>query len=609
MHKTALFFLAVASCAAPAKDAAKAPAAADGTPKPASAADAAAFIDKAESDLHAAYAERDRVDWVNSTFINDDTDWLSSRANERFLALVSRITEEAKQFNGLHLQGDAARKFQLLRVSPTLPPPSEPAMQRELAEITTKLASTYGKGTYCMKGGECLDLNGLSKLLATSRDYDKLLEAWVGWRKVSPPMRTSYQRFVELSNAGAKELGFANTGELWRARYDMTPSDFEAEQERLWQQVEPFYKSLHCYVRKKLAAVYGADKVSRTGPIPAHLLGNMWAQEWNNIYPLVEPYPGEASLDVTAALQKQKYDAVKMMKVGEGFFTSLGMPKLPETFWQRSLLTKPHDREVMCHASAWDVGLSGDVRIKMCTETTEEDLQTIHHELGHIYYYLMYGNLSPLYQDGANDGFHEGIGDTLVLSMTPGYLKELGLLDAVPNSEHAQINTLLKRALDKVAFLPFGKLVDQWRWEVFDGRIKPGEYNAGWWRLRTQYQGIAPPLARSEADFDPGAKYHIPANTPYARYFLADILQFQFHRALCRAAGHTGPLHTCSIFGNKAAGEKLMAMLKLGASKPWPEALYAISGERQMDASALTEYFAPLKTYLDEQTKGETCGW
>ncbi len=604
MSRRSLFaLLSLIACAGPQSPAAET----KDTPPTADAAQT--IIEGAENQLREAYAERDRMDWVNMTYITEDTEWLAARATEKVMELTTNITKAYRRFENLQLPAEVARKFMLLRVAPTLPAPSDAALRRELAGLTTELTSMYGKGKYCPPKGECLDIGALTKILAENRDYDKQLEAWNGWHDIAPPMRDKYVRFVQLGNMGAKEMGFSDLGELWRSRYDMTPAAFEAEGERLYQQIKPFYESLHCYVRKKLSEKYGEQKVPRKGPIPAHLLGNMWAQEWSNVYPLVEPFAGQASLDVTAAIEKNKYDAQKMMKTGESFFTSLGMPALPETFWQRSMFSKPKDREVVCHASAWDIGMSGDVRVKMCTEPNEEDLQTIHHELGHIYYYMMYGKLSPLFQDGAHDGFHEGIGDTLVLSMTPNYLKQLGLLSDVPNNDKAEINTLMKRALDKVAFLPFGKLVDQWRWEVFDGRIKPTELNAGWWRLRTQYQGIAPATARGEQYFDAGAKYHIPGNTPYARYFLSHILQFQFHRALCRAAGHQGPLHECSIYGSKAAGEKLMAMLRMGSSQPWPEALAAISGETTMDASALAEYFQPLKGWLDEQTRGESCGW
>jgi peptidyl-dipeptidase A len=389
----------------------------------------------------------------------------------------------------------------------------------------------------------------------------------------------------------------------------MTPAEFEADVERLWTQVKPLYDDLHCYARAKLRKQYGKDKIPEGGPIPANVLGNMWAQQWGGIYPMLTPYPGETPIDVTAGIKKQKWDAKKMVKVGEDFFVSLGMQSLPDTFWQRSLFEKPKDREVVCHASAWDLTFGGDVRIKMCTEPTDEDLITIHHELGHDYYFLAYKNQPTLFESGANDGFHEGIGDTLALSVTPAYLKKLGLIDELPKNEKAQLNVLMRRALDKVAFLPFGKLIDQWRWDVFAGKVTPAQYNKAWYDLILKYQGIAPPVARTEAEFDPGSKYHVPGNTPYMRYFLAAIYQFQFHRALCKASGFKGPLSQCSIYGSKEAGAKLKAMLEMGASKPWPEAMKAISGESQADASAILEYFQPLDVWLKEQNKGEKCGW
>ena len=418
-----------------------------------------------------------------------------------------------------------------------------------------------------------------------------------------------YSRMVSLSNEGAREIGFSDLGDLWRSGYDMSPEAFEKETDRLWDQVKPLYEQVHCYVRAQLAKRYGPEKVKAQAPIPAHLLGNMWAQEWANIYPLVEPFKNQPSLDVTAALQRQKYDSIKMVKLGESFFTSLGMNPLPGSFWKNSMFQKPQDREVVCHASAWDVTFNNDLRIKMCIKIDEEDLTTIHHELGHNYYYNHYYKLPVLFQQGATDGFHEAIGDALTLSITPDYLKQVGLLQEVPKDDKGLINLQMKEALEKIAFLPFGRLMDQWRWDVFSGKVKPGEYNQHWWRLREKYQGVSAPVARSEADFDPGAKYHIPANVPYMRYFLARILQFQFHRAMCEAADHRGPLHQCSIFGNKAAGGKLSSMLALGASKPWPDALHALTGQREMDASALVQYFEPLMKWLGEQNRGQTCGW
>ncbi|WNG17177.1 M2 family metallopeptidase [Cystobacter fuscus] len=576
------------------------------------AEDARQFATRVNDELKRLWVKQATADWIKSTYITDDTERNAASVNEEVMAYLSQAIPQAARFKDVKgVDEESARVLRLLRLSSTLPAPNEPTQRAELASIAAKLEGLYGKGKYCGKDGKgaCKDLGELSDIMATNRDYNTLLEAWVGWHTISQPMRPLYERLVTLSNAGAQEIGFKDAGALWRSNYDMPPEAFEQEAQRLWGQVKPLYDDLHCYVRARLAKQYGEDKVPAGKAIPAHLLGNMWAQEWNNIYGLVEPYKGQPSLDVDAELKKQKYDAIRMVKLGEGFFTSLGLKPLPETFWQRSQFTKPRDREVVCHASAWDVTYDNDLRIKMCIKPTEEDLVTIHHELGHDYYYTYYYKLPVLFQQGANDGFHEAIGDAITLSITPSYLKQMGLLKEVPTGEKGLINLQMKDAMEKVAFLPFGLLVDQWRWEVFSGRVKPADYNASWWALREKYQGVRAPVERSEKDFDPGAKYHVPANVPYTRYFLARILQFQFHRALCQAAGHQGPLHECSIYGNKEAGKRLQAMLELGASKPWPEALAALTGQRDMDASAMLEYFTPLRRWLQEQNKGQQCGW
>jgi peptidyl-dipeptidase A len=432
----------------------------------------------------------------------------------------------------------------------------------------------------------------MEEIMANSRDPEELKRIWLGWHKVSPPYRKDYQRFVELSNKGAKEMGFKDTGAMWREKYDMEPDAFAAEMERLWQQVKPLYDSLYTYTRRKLTEKYGSQVVPAEGPIPAHLFGNMWAA----------PSAGDRGYDLTAILKGRNTDAKQMVRYGETFFTSLGFESLPPTFWDRSLFVKPADHEVVCHASAWDVDFEKDVRLKMCIQIDEEDFTVIHHELGHNYYQMAYSGQPFLYRDSANDAFHEAIGDTIALSVTPPYLKQIGLIDKTPD-QSADIGFLLQRSLDKVAFLPFGYLVDQWRWKVFSGEIGPNDYNSSWWALREKYQGVAPPVPRSEQDFDAGAKYHVPANVPYSRYFLAHILQFQFHRALCREAGFSGPLYQCSIYGNKKAGEKLKQMLTMGLSKPWQEALKTMTGEDRMDAGAIIDYFAPLKQWLDEENK------
>ncbi len=583
----------------------------EASPPGPTAADAQAFVARVDAELKQIYTRVATAEWVKSTYITDDSENLAAWANEELMAYLSQAIADSRRFDGVEVDETTGRLLHLLRLSSALPAPADPAARSELAGLAAKLEGIYGKGKWCGPDGntKCRDLGELSATLSSSRKYEELLDAWVGWHSISREMRPLYARQVELANTGARELGFEDLGELWKSGYDMSAADFEAETERLWGQVKPLYDELHCYVRSQLVKRYGKERVPARGPIPAHLLGNMWAQEWTSIYPLVEPYKGAVSLDVDAALKRQKYDALKMAKLGESFFTSLGLEPLPETFWTRSMLVQPQDRDVVCHASAWDITSAGDVRIKMCIRPTEEDLITIHHELGHNYYYQQYDTLPVLFQSGANDGFHEAIGDAIALSITPDYLKKLGLISRLPSDQKGLINVQMKQALSKIVFLPFGKMIDQWRWDVFSGKTTPQSYNQSWWDLKERYQGVAAPVARTEADFDPGAKYHIPANVPYTRYFLAHVLQFQFHKALCEAAGHEGPLASCSIYGSEAAGEKLRAMLALGASKPWPDAMEAITGHREMDASAILDYFEPLQTWLTEQNRGQQCGW
>jgi peptidyl-dipeptidase A len=577
----------------------------------ATVAEAEAFVNGAEERLLRLSVEAGRSDWVKLNFITEDTELLAAKADERAINAAVDLAKKAVRFDGLSLPPELARKLTLLKNGLTLATPSDPKESEELTQIASSMEGQYGRGKYCRPGKsgkeECLDLGDLSRILATSRDYDELRDAWTGWHSIARPMRKDYVKYVALANEGARELGFADTGAMWRSKYDMPPDAFAKELDRLWEQVRPLYVSLHAYVRTKLREKYG-DRVPASGPIPAHLLGNMWAQEWGNIYPLVAPAGADPGFDLTQILTSRKTDDLQMVKYGEGFFTSLGFAALPDTFWKRSLFRKPKDREVVCHASAWDVDAVNDLRIKMCIEVTAEDFNTIHHELGHNFYQRAYNEQPFLFRDSANDGFHEAVGDTIALSVTPEYLVKLGLLDKAPDTSK-DIGLLLDKALEKIAFLPFGIVIDQWRWKVFSGEIPPEKYNEAWWELRKKYQGIAPPEGRSEEDFDPAAKFHVASSTPYARYFLADILQFQFHRALAGIAGCKSPLNRCSIYGDREAGKRLNAMLSMGASRPWPDALAALTGQRQMDATAIRDYFAPLQKWLDEQNKGKPTGW
>jgi peptidyl-dipeptidase A len=579
-------------------------------PPPAGTGDPAAFLKEANDSILRLGIEAQQAGWVAQTYITPDTEAIDARATAAFVTASTNLAKRAAKLPAASLSADQLRQVTVLKNTLTMAAPEDPKEADELAALVSEMRGMYGRAKACPSGASgdaCLDVEGVTKELAESRDPKRAREVWEAWHAAAQPMKARYSRFVELSNKGAKTLGYADTGVMWRSRYDVPPAEFAAEFERLWTQLRPLYQSLHAYVRARLHAKYG-DAVPATGPIPAHLLGNIWAQDWSNVFDLVKPAGAVAGVPLDAILKARKATAVDMARYAEGFFVSLGMPKLPQTFWERSLLVKPRDREVVCHANAWAVNYVDDVRIKMCVDPTAEDFSTLHHELGHDYYFLAYNSLPPILRDGANDGFHEAIGDTIALSVTPEYLVKVGLLDKAPDAS-GDIPLLLQRALDKLAFLPFGYVVDQWRWRVFSGEVAPDAYNTAWWDLRLRYQGIAPPSPRGSEFFDPGAKYHIPDNTPYARYFLAAVLQQQFHRALAKAAGCTTPLHRCSIYGSAEAGKRLTRALSMGASRPWPDVLEALTGQREMDASAMVEYYAPLKAWLDEQNKGATIGW
>jgi len=592
--------------------AAAAPAAADALPYPQTPEGARQFIADAEKDLGDFSVIGQRAAWVNNTYINDDTDALNAYfgtiGTEKGVKYAMLAANYAKVPG---LDPDVARKLNILRGALVLAAPQSPGAAAELNEIATRLQSTYGKGR-ATHNGKVITGDDAEALMGELRNPAELKEVWQSWHEnVGRPMRNDYTRMVTIANQGAKELGYADTGAMWRSQYDMTPEEFSAMYDRLWAETKPLYNQLHCYTRTKLNEKYGDAVQPKSGPIRADLLGNMWAQEWGNIYDIVAPKgSGDIGYNTEELLKAKKYTPEQMVKAGERFYTSLGFAPLPETFWTRSQITRPRDREVVCHASAWDLDNKDDLRIKMCTKVNADDFTTIHHELGHNFYQRAYNQQPYLYLNGANDGFHEAIGDFIALSVTPQYLVQIGLLDPnkVPDASK-DTGLLLRQAMDKVAFLPFGLLVDKWRWGVFNGSITPANYNQAWVDLKREYQGITPPVARSEADFDPGAKFHIPGNTPYARYFLARILQFQFYKAACDMSGWKGPLHRCSFYGNKEVGQRLNQMLAMGASKPWPDALQAFTGSREMSAKPMLEYFAPLQRWLEEQNRGKQCGW
>ena len=614
-----------ASFAALAVSLASAPALADGHAEDKAAQDSAEtefpltpqgatdFVAAVEADLLEFSKISAHVQWVNATYITYDTDALAAKYGaESTLKSVAYANEAAKYARVEGLDPVVARKLDMLRNGISMPAPSREGAAEELSNIATRLGSDYGKGKGTLNGQPINGSDIEAEMGNLDRTPAELAEMWASWHdNVGAPMREDYTRMIGIANEGAQELGFDNVGTLWRSGYDMTPEQFAAETERMWQEVKPLYVALHTYVRRKLNEKYGDAVQPKTGPIRADLLGNMWAQEWGNIYPLVAPEgAGDIGYDLTDLIVKKELDAVQMTKVGEQFFSSLGIEPLPETFWERSQFVKPQDREVVCHASAWNLDTVDDLRIKMCIKPNGDDFITIHHELGHNYYQRAYNKQDYLHLNGANDGFHEAIGDMIALSITPDYLVQIDMLDEsqVPSADK-DIGLLLRQAMDKVAFLPFGLLVDRYRWSLFDGSVAPADYNTAWTDLREQYQGIVPPVERPESAFDPGAKYHVPGNVSYTRYFLARLLQFQFYKAACDQAGWKGPLHRCSFYGNKEVGKNLSAMLEMGASKPWPDALEAFTGERQMSGKAMVEYFAPLMKWLEKQNKGQKQGW
>lgn len=585
-------------------------------------ADAKAFIVDAEQRLAQMGEEYAHASWLAATFITHDSQIVEASATQRFTDLSVELAHAAARYNELPLDAANRRKLDLLKQVLVFPAPQDSVKSKELAEVGSKMGAIYGTGEYCREKTassspgdddsasqkECLSGDKLENFMSTSRDPEQLKEIWVGWRKISPPMKPLYQRQVEIGNEGARDLGYDNLSVFWRSKYDMDADAFATDVDTQWNKLKPFYDALHCHVRAKLNEHYGDEVVPASGPIPAHVLGNQWAQQWGNIYDLVKPENTDLGYNLDELVKQHVTDEVEMVKIAEAFFTSLGFDALPDTFWKRSMLVEPVDHKAVCHASAWNLNGIDDLRIKMCIDKTAEDFETIHHELGHNFYQRAYNAQSVLFRGSANDGFHEATGDTISLSVTPKYLVGLGWLDKEPGTE-GDLGYLMKMALDKIAFLPWALTVDKWRWQVFNGEVTPADYNKSWWALRQSYQGVVAPVVRTEDDFDPGAKYHIPNNTPYMRYFLSFIQQFQFHRALCETAQHQGPLHRCSIYANKAAGEKLKAMLAMGASKPWQDAMEATTGQRELDTSAILDYFAPLKVWLDEQNRGRQCGW
>ena len=551
--------------------------------------------------------------WISSNFITYDSQKVIADYGTKSTLKSLERSREAASFDGLDTSKENQRMLNILKSSFVMPPPLDEELASELSEITTSLEAMYGSGEYCFDDEECYDLEAFESIIDNSRDPKELLRAWEGWHEIGKPMKPMYMRMVDIGNQGSVDLGYEGLSDLWFSKYDMPAEDFLDDTDRVWSEVKPLYDALHCHVRAKLNEHYGDEVISKTGPLPVHMLGNMWGQSWSNIYDLVyEEKPDSKYIDVTKIINEKSLSEIEMVEYAEDFFISMGFKPLPKTFWERSLFVKPRDRSVVCHASAWNLDpANNDLRIKMCIEKNEEDFITIHHELGHIFYYQAYNHIPTVFQAGANDGFHEAFGDLLTLSITPDYLVDIGFIseDDAEEAKQDPIGLLMKQALDGVVIVPWALMLDKWRSGVFDGEIDESNLNSSWWSLREEYQGINTSNERSENYFDPGAKYHIPGNTPYTRYYLASIMQYQFHEALCNLINYDGYLHECSIYGNKEAGDRIISTMAMGQSLPWQEAFENLTGSRQLSGKSIMNYYAPLKEWLDEENKNRTCGW
>ena len=551
--------------------------------------------------------------WISSNFITYDSQKVIADYGTKYTLKSLERSREAAGFDGLDISKENQRMLNILKSSFVMPPPLDEELASELSEITTSLEAMYGRGEYCFDDEECYDLEAFESIIDNSRDPKELLRAWEGWHEIGKPMKPMYMRMVDIGNQGSVDLGYEGLSDLWFSKYDMPAEDFLDDTDRVWSEVKPLYEALHCHVRAKLNEHYGDEVISKTGPLPVHMLGNMWGQSWSNIYDLVYEEKSDSKyIDVTKIINEKSLSEIEMVEYAEDFFISMGFKPLPKTFWERSLFVKPRDRSVVCHASAWNLDpVNNDLRIKMCIEKNEEDFITIHHELGHIFYYQAYNHIPTVFQAGANDGFHEAFGDLLTLSITPDYLVDIGFIskDDADEAKHDPIGLLMKQALDGVVIVPWALMLDKWRSGVFDGDIDESNLNSSWWSLREEYQGINTSYERSENYFDPGAKYHIPGNTPYTRYYLASIMQYQFHEALCNLIDYDGYLHECSIYGNKEAGDRIITTMAMGQSLPWQDAFENLTGTRQLSGKSIMNYYAPLKEWLDEENKNRTCGW
>lgn len=566
--------------------------------------------------------ENSLASWNYNTNITEETATKMNEAGAKWSAFYEEASRNASKFPLSDIQ-DPLTRLQIQSLQDRGSSVLSPEKYSRLNTVLNTMSTIYSTGTVCKTTApfDCMVLEpGLDSIMANSIDYHERLWAWEGWRAdVGRMMRPLYEEYVELKNEAAKLNGYADYGDYWRANYEADyPEEYKYSRDQLvqdvektFEQIKPLYQQLHAYVRHRLEQAYGSQFISSTGCLPAHLLGDMWGRFWTNLYPLTVPYPAKPNIDVTDAMVQKNWDAVKIFKAAEAFFSSIGLYNMTEGFWKNSMLTEPTDnRKVVCHPTAWDMG-KNDYRIKMCTKVTMDDFLTAHHEMGHIEYDMAYSVQPFLLRDGANEGFHEAVGEIMSLSAaTPQHLKSLDLLEPTfQEDEETEINFLLKQALTIVGTMPFTYMLEKWRWMVFRGEITKQEWMKRWWEMKRDIVGVVEPVPHDETYCDPAALFHVANDYSFIRYYTRTIYQFQFHEALCKAANHTGPLHTCDITNSTAAGGSLRGLLELGRSKPWTQALESLTGEKYMNATPLLHYFEPLFNWLQKNNSGRYVGW
>ncbi|XP_075996407.1 angiotensin-converting enzyme 2 [Genypterus blacodes] len=583
------------------------------------------FLKKFDQEASKRMYQYSLASWAYNTNITKENSDNLGAEGQSWSDFYTKMSEESQQFPLSDIT-DPEIKLQLISLQDKGAGALTPDKAAHLSKVMSEMSTIYSTATVCLMDDHfnCQTLEpGLEDVMANSRDYFERLHVWEGWRReVGKRMRPLYEDYVDLKNEAAKLNDFEDYGAYWRSNYETIEEDsrYKYTQHQLmddvraiYKEILPLYKELHAYVRSKLMDVY-PGRIHPQGPLPAHLLGDMWGRFWTNLYALSVPYPHKEDIDVSKTMVAKGWTERQLFKEAEAFFMSVGLYKMNENFWNDSMLEKPDDgRKVVCHPTAWDMGNGEDFRIKMCTKVNMDDFLTVHHEMGHNQYQMAYSNLSYLLRDGANEGFHEAVGEIMSLSAaTPSHLQALGLLPVDFTSDNeTEINFLLKQALTIVATLPFTYMLEEWRWQVFDGNITKDEWMQRWWEMKREMVGVVEPVPRDETYCDPPALFHVSGDYSFIRYFTRTIYQFQFQKALCEAANHTDDLFKCDITNSTAAGDKLRKMLELGRSKSWTRALDMISSEVKMDAAPLLEYFEKLQHWLVKENKKNNrhVGW